>query len=179
MNSDFRGSISREGSINYIKNGLVEKVFLNSGSNGYITISYAVPQPDGTNFPDLLRLNINNGTVIKNASGIPICLCDVQPGMWIDSIFSPMTTRSIPPQSSAYVIIAKEGPQTVLNTTTDYIAFIDLENNLVYIGDPEDMSKQLRLSISPYTSILDYNGRPVFLHQLFLVKESKYCMLPL
>lgn len=87
------------GNIMHVNNALVEEVSITNRSRntGYLIISYAVPMQNDMVSIELFRLNVNKSTVVLNSLGMPMCLCDVRQGMWIDAFISPAVTRSIPP----------------------------------------------------------------------------------
>ncbi len=166
MNHDNRGTISQKGNIMHVENALVEEVSTPNSRTGYLLVSYAVFRPNQMTFIELLRLNISNSTAILNSLGLPMCLCDIRKGMWIDSLFSPIMTRSIPPQSTAFLIVARREPQSPLSITTDRIAMVDVPNNFLYTGNPNDINSQMRFSISQTTTFSDRNGNPTSLRSL-------------
>lgn len=161
MSYDNRGTMSQTGSVMRIDNALVEEISSSNRDSGYIVLSYAIPEANGTIFIDLLRLNISRRTVILNSFGLPMCLCDIREDMWIDAVFSPAMTRSIPPQSNAFLIVARREPQSSVTVTTDWIAKIDADNRFLYTGNPYDINSQIRFVVSDSTSVNDRNGNPI------------------
>lgn len=111
MYDDPRGTITQQGYFMRIDNALVEEVSCQNRNNGYMIVSYAIPQNDGSVSIENLRLNLNRNTVVLNAYGRNICACCVQKGMWINVVFSSRLTRSIPPQSNAYFVTVQQSPQ--------------------------------------------------------------------
>lgn len=166
MNSDPRGIIVSQGNIMRIDNALVEGSFCINKSNGYILISYSVPKANNIVSIQNIRLNISRDTVILNSSGQRMCTCCIQEGMWVNVVFSARMTRSIPPQSNAFLIIVQRRPQLSSSVTTDRIAFIDTENNFLYTGNPNDINSQTRFVFTDATSIRDRAGRSINLHAL-------------
>lgn len=155
---DPRGTIMQSGNIMHVDNAFVEEVSITNCSRGYLLVSYAVPGPNGIISIELLRLNVNKNTIIMNAFGTHIHLCDIHEGMWIDSLFSSAMTRSIPPQSSAFLIIARRQTQPSASVTTDRVAMVDVNNGFLYTGNPHIINTQMRFVISDTTVILDRNG---------------------
>lgn len=166
MNNDNRGTISQQGSIMRVDNALVEEVSTQNRTTGHLLISYAVPKSNRMTSIELLLLNISRNTVILNSLGLRMCLSDIRTGMWIDSIFSPIMTRSIPPRSNAFLVVARRELQSSVSVTTDRIAMIDANNNFLYTGSPNNSNSQVRFVISNSTVISDRNGNPVNLHLL-------------
>lgn len=153
------GTITPLGQILKVENALVTEVFLRSRITGYLGIIFAWPEVN-EDFAESLRLNASFDTDILNSSGQHMCLCDIKEGMWIDSLFSPIMENRIPPQSNAYLIVARNYNQPPLNFTVDQIAKVDINNFLLYTGDPDNEDNQIKFTISSATSIRDKNGYP-------------------
>lgn len=112
MANDNRGPITQQGNYLRINNALVEDVSQTTRNTGSIIVSYSVPAPNGRTAIEQLQLNVNNNTFIQGQFGLPLCFCELRQGMWIDVTFSSAMTRSIPPQSNAFMIIVRRMPQT-------------------------------------------------------------------
>lgn len=166
MSNDSRGSIVRQGNFLRINNAFVEEVSFQSRNTGYIVVSYSVPGPNGMTSIELLRLNVNNNTIILNTNGLPMCFCNMRQGMWTDVTFSSLMTRSIPPQANAFMIVVRQPAPPQTNTTTGRIVRVDANNNLLYTGVPNDINSQTRYIITNSTVILNRNGFPVSLRSL-------------
>lgn len=167
MNQENRGTIIRQGGILRVENALAEDVVMQTENTGFMVISYAVTEPGHTISIQTLRLNVNRHTAILNSFGQTVCLCEIQKGMWIDAVFSPMMTRSIPPQSSAFLIMIRRGNSASGTTvTTDRIAWIDFDNHFLYTGNRNDINSQIRFTISDTTVITDRSGKPFSLRFL-------------
>jgi len=87
--------------------------------------------------------------------------------MLVDAVFSTIMTRSYPPQSNAFSITVKT-PEMPYDVTVDRIIDIDLDNNFLYTGDPNDMLNQMRFVITDSTVILDRRGNRIQLENLRL-----------
>lgn len=164
--SDNRGTISQKGNILRVDNAFVEEVYVSNRNTGYILISYTVPRPNNMISIELVRLNISRNTAILNSFGLPVCLCDIHEGMWVDALFSPIMTRSNPPQSNAFLIVVQRRMQPSMNVTTNRVAMVDLNNNFLYTGNPNNINSQMRFVISNTTVILNRNGNPIGLSSL-------------
>ncbi|MBE7718892.1 MAG: hypothetical protein E7243_05170 [Lacrimispora celerecrescens] len=160
-----RGSIKKTGSILRIENALVEDIYTPNSRTGYILVSYVTPSQNEMVYIDLLRLNIGWDTILINQFGDPISLCVVRKGMWVNAEFSAAMTRSIPPQSRAYRVVAMV-QKPLFRTTTDRIASVDIENSFINTGDPEDETDQIKFVISGATEILDQNDNPILISDL-------------
>lgn len=163
---DTRGTISQSGNIMRVDNALVEEVSSTSRNTGHLLISYAVPGSNGMISIELLRLNISRNTVITNSLGLPMCLCDIRKGMWIDGLFSSIMTKSNPPQANAFLIVARKQAQPSMNVTTDRVAMVDVNNGFLYTGNPHNINTQMKFVITDNTIILNRNGIPIGLHLL-------------
>ncbi len=166
MNNNSRGFISRLGGVMRVDNALVEDVFVQDRTNGFILISYSVSGSNQMTFIENLRLNIGRNTVVLNAAGIPMCFCDIRRGMWVDAVFSSAMTRSIPPQSNAFLIRARREIRPPMNVTTGRVAFVNVRQNVLTIGNPNDINSQTRFIITDSTVISGRNGNPIPLRSL-------------
>ena len=166
MNTDPRGTMVQQGNIIRIDNALVEEVVCFTNFNGYILISYAVPQKNQTISIETIRLNLNQNTVVLNASGQRLCPCCIQKGLWINAIFSARMTRSIPPQSNAFLILIQRNPKAPSSTTTGRISFVDVRNSAIYTGNLNNINSQTKDMITEQTSIINRSGRPISLQNL-------------
>ncbi|MDD4773213.1 MAG: hypothetical protein PHZ09_06360 [Eubacteriales bacterium] len=169
-NADRRGAMVPVGRDWRIDNALVEEVRARNDRNGYILVSYAARGANNMTYIELLRLNVGRNTVIRTRNGRRLGLRDIRPGMFIDTEFSGAMTRSIPPQANAYRITADAREQTTLpggrRTTMAPIVSVDALNNSLLVGDREDVSDQIRLTVSSNTRILNRAGRPIPLRHL-------------
>lgn len=166
MPNDPRGTIVRQGNVLRIDPALVEDASCRNNSNGTILISYSMPAANQAVFIQTLQLNVNNNTLIINPLGRRVGLCQIQPGMWINAVFSPRMTRSIPPQSNAIMIVVQSPLQTSSSVTTDRIVSVDPRNNLILTGNPVNPNKQIRFAVPDTTPIIDRAGRPISLRLL-------------
>ena len=141
MDRDPRGTISQQGNVMRIDNAFVEEVVpANRSSNGYLLVSYATAGANRTTSIQNLRLNITRNTVLLDSLGRQIRLSDIRKGMWVNVVFSSAMTRSIPPQSTAFLIVARRDFQTSSSsTTTGRVAMVDPLNEILYTA-PADRS---------------------------------------
>lgn len=112
MNNDPRGNIFSQRDFMRIDNALIEEVVTSDNRTGHILVSYAVREPNFVTTVQTLQLNVGPDTIILGPFGMRICLCRLRRGMWINAVFSRAMTASIPPQSSAILIMV---PQQHLN----------------------------------------------------------------
>lgn len=153
MDRDPRGTISQQGNVMRIDNAFVEEVVpANRSSNGYLLVSYATAGANRTTSIQNLRLNITRNTVLLDSLGRQIRLSDIRKGMWVNVVFSSAMTRSIPPQSTAFLIVARRDFQTSSSTTTTgRVAMVDPVNEILYTGNPFDVNSQTKYLLSNAT----------------------------
>lgn len=156
-NEDARGMITVNGSIMEVQNALVEDMYTSNSRTGYLIISYADPGENDMINIELIQLNIGWETLLFDQFGEAISLCSITKGTYVNATFSTMMTRSIPPQSNAYRIIAMVEASSY-RITTDRILWVDTDNHFVYTGNPNDENEQMRFVISSATEIIDENG---------------------
>ncbi|PWM46105.1 MAG: hypothetical protein DBX47_02895 [Clostridiales bacterium] len=149
-----------------IENALVEDVYIENPGTGYIIVSYRMTEKND-NIPNIgpLRLNISKRTKIKNQFGENLKLHDIKRGMRVDAAFSAAITRSIPPQSSAFKIIALTDESSV-KTTTDRVIKVDVPGGFLYTGNPFNPLNQMKFAINNATVITDKYGDRIHLHNL-------------
>nr|WP_314464120.1 hypothetical protein [uncultured Clostridium sp.] len=157
---DARGMITVNGSIMEIQNALVEDMYTSNSRTGYLIISYADPGENDMLNIELIQLNIGWETLLIDQFGETISLCSITKGTYVNATFSSIMTRSIPPQSNAYRIIAMSAASSY-RITTDRILWVDTDNHFVYTGNPNDENSQMRFVITSATEIIDENGNPL------------------
>ena len=161
MSSDNRGSIVRQGNLLRIDNALIEEVSFTTRNTGYLLVSYSSQRQNGLTFIEVIRLNVSNSTVIINSSGARVCFCDLRKGMRINVTFSPNMTRSIPPQSNAFMIVTRRAAAPSTSVTTGRVVRVDPINNVLVTGIPNIPGSQTRFIVTNSTVIRDRNGFPV------------------
>lgn len=170
MNTDPRGTIITQGGISRINNALVEDASCSNNSNGFILISYAVRERNTTSIQNI-RLNLTRNTIILNSSGQNMCMCCIQKGMWVNVVFSSRLTRSIPPQSTAYLVMVLRNSQQPqpprppqrpgTAVTTGRIVLVDFDNNYFITANPDNINEQTRFNITQTTAFTNRFGGPV------------------
>ncbi|MDF2888256.1 MAG: hypothetical protein K0R23_2641 [Lacrimispora sp.] len=164
-NEDARGMITMSGSIMEVQNALVEEMYTPNSRTGYLIISYADPGENDMINIELIQLNIGWETILIDQFGEAISLCSITKGSYVNATFSTVMTRSIPPQSNAYRVIAMVDSLSY-RITTDRILLVDSDNHFVYTGNPNDESDQMRYVITSATDIVDEDGNPLTLDDL-------------
>lgn len=159
-----RGTLFQLGNAMQVENALAEEVSVTNNTTGYIIISYTDGSANGAESLQYLRLNVNNNTGIVNLAGGCNCLSDIREGMWIDAIFSPQMTRSIPPQSNAFLILARRGLPASTETTTARI--LNIGENAFLAGNPRNMHNQTLFLVTEHTVVRNRMGNPIALSNL-------------
>ena len=153
------------GSIMEVQNALVEEMYTPNSRTGYLIISYADPGENDMINIELIQLNIGWETILIDQFGEAISLCSITKGSYVNATFSTVMTRSIPPQSNAYRVIAMVDSLSY-RITTDRILLVDSDNHFVYTGNPNDESDQMRYVITSATDIVGEDGNPLTLDDL-------------
>lgn len=111
--------------------------------------------------PDqMIRLNVGNNTVILDENNNRILLRDLQKGMVVNAAFSNATTRSIPPQSAAYVIQVIGRPLED-QVTVGRIVDIDRQNRSFTTISDGNISSVIRFHLADDAKIFNSFGRPM------------------
>ena len=142
-----------------ITNAIIETV--ESGRSGsFVVVSYS-DCPNCNRDNQTIRLNISGNTIIMDENSNRIPVTDLRPGMTVNAAFSNATTRSIPPQSAAYVIQVIRRPQNNDNITVGRIVDIDRQNrNFTTVSDV-NLSSVVRFNVSDNAQIINGFGRPM------------------
>ncbi|MDE6434669.1 MAG: hypothetical protein K2L07_10640 [Lachnospiraceae bacterium] len=122
-----------------------------------VTISYHDCE-DCIRPEDLVRLVVNRDTVIHDERGRNIPVSELEQGMIVDASFSSAMTRSIPPQTQAFLIrvIRRSNRNT---TTTGRITEVNNRGNYIITMSSLNPSSRIRFNLSPNTILLDPSGR--------------------
>lgn len=164
-----------------IENAIVEEVFEGSRGDGYILVSRGVPGTNNMLYKELLRLNISRRTRIKNPRGRNVRLGDIESGMRINAIHSPVVTRSIPPQTEAYEITVLTAAQPH-SITTDRLVRVEPRNNILVTGNPRVPEEQKRFLVTEDTVIRNQLGQRIRLidlepGQLLRIEHAEFTIL--
>lgn len=151
-------SFSPGNSIVNITNGVISNITFESNT-AFVTISY-IDRRNRRDTEDTIRLVAGPQTVILDENGNPIKARTLRTGMTVNASFSSAMTKSIPPQSVAYLIRIIKRPERD-NITTGRIIDINKQNrNFTTISDG-NISSIIRFNVSNDTTILDRFGRPM------------------
>lgn len=161
MNQDPRGTIVEQGNTMRINPALIEEVSCTDNSGGHIIVSYSVPDRNQGVSIQKLRLNVNENTSILGPRGQNMCLCCLQPGMLVNVIFSSRMTRSIPPQSNAFLITVQRTAKPSSFVSAGRIVLIDFDSRTFITEDLPDRRSQTRYVTTDTTTFTNLAGAPI------------------
>lgn len=141
-----------------ITNGTIDEI--ETGRNGsFVLVSYR-DCPNCSRDNQAIRLNVGNNTVIMDENSNRIPLTDLRAGMTVNAAFSNATTRSIPPQSAAYVIQVVGRPRND-NVTKGRIVDVNRQNRSFTTISDGKASSIMRFNVADDAQILNGMGRPM------------------
>lgn len=149
----------------HISNGTIEEI-LSEGNTAFVTITY-MDMSGNRRREQRVTLIVRPRTIIFNTNGVPVPPSALRVGMIIDASFSSAMTRSIPPQTTAYMIkIVRQGVPE--NVTVGRILDIDRNNRSFTTISDRDRSSIIRFNLGENVRILDRFGRSVNFSRLAL-----------
>lgn len=153
-----------------VEDAVIEEIFQDNNVS-YVTISYGVLGDFNTINMELVRLVVDRNTIIRDRRGRRMGVRDLRVGNVVDASFSTAMTRSIPPQSRAFVItVIREYVNPIQpgfpNIVEDRIMEVDRNNNFLITGNPFDMMSQMRFVVDNSTEIFDRRGNRIRLRDL-------------
>lgn len=125
----------------------------------FVTISYndciGCARPE-----DMVRLVVGRNTIIHDERGRNIRASELERGMIVDASFSSVMTRSIPPQSQAFLIRVVR--RNIRNeTTTGRIVEVNNRGNYIVTMNNFNPASAIRFNLSPQTVIRNSTGRRI------------------
>ena len=141
-----------------ITNGTIESV--ETGRDGSFVLVSGTDCPGCGRDRQTIRLNVGNNTAILDENNNRIPLTDLRAGMTVNAAFSNATTRSIPPQSLAYVIqvVRRSGSD---NVTVGRIVHVDRQNRSFTTVSDGNFTSTIRFNLADDAQILNGMGRPM------------------
>ena len=144
--------------IKNISNATITEISRDRGTL-FVTITYREGPRNQQNEQTLL-LVITPRTIILNTNGNPIPASRLSVGMTINAVVSSATTRSIPPQTNAYLIqITRRQSQD--NITVGNILDIDRDNRSFTTISGRDFSSIIQFNVADNARILNRSGQPM------------------
>lgn len=146
----------------HVANAIIDDI--NADENvTYVTISY-VEHVNRRPANSTLRLIVGRTTTILNEMGNFIPVTELTPGMIVNATFSSATTRSLPPQSVAYLIrVVRSLPDS---TVTGNILEIDRENRTMTTIQGQNRNTIIRFNVPQNTPVFDRNGASMNFNRL-------------
>ena len=138
-----------------VTNAMITKVSSENGMS-YITINYQ----DEEGKEQTVELVLNDRTIVLGMNGIPTSEAVLTEGMTISATFSNKMTRSIPPQSTAYIIVISSWPIPE-EVTRGIILKVDRNNRSFILSNERDFSMVTQFNVSDETVILNRFGKPM------------------
>lgn len=161
---DIRQLLSHTDNALTIENAQVEDISTPKQLPRYLTVTYDAIMRDGAAAKQTLRLNTDENTTIMNAFGIQVDWADIHIGSLISAQFSADIAMSNPPQALAFIIIIQQSSRPVdAFVTTDWVASVDVQNGLIYTGNPRSLNSQKRFVVTAATQTTNQNGTPISL----------------
>lgn len=139
---------------------IIEEAVADTARTGHILITVELSDENSVIYTQQLRLNIGDDTIITDESGRFLYMYDLKEGMRINADFSAAMTRSIPPQSYAYLIVVLQNEEQV-SITADRVVGVDINNGFLTTGNPYDINDQMIFTISNETEIFDQNNNAI------------------
>lgn len=141
-----------------ISNAIIDDITSERGTT-FVTITYTARQGNRRE-EQTIRLVVRPRTIILNANGSPVTSNALREGMTINAAVSSAMTRSIPPQSVAYLIriIGRQRPDDV---TVGNILDVDRNNRSFTTISDRDFSTIIRFNVPENAIIFDRIGRPM------------------
>lgn len=164
FNDSFNNSEANQNTDSFIGSDFVINAFnaviqdiSSNRTTRFITISYE-ECVRCNNREKIVTLIADNDTIILGQRGNNIPASDLQRGMTINASFSAAMTRSIPPQSRAFVIQVVNRP-SMYNTTIGRIVATDSNNRFITVMSNSNISSIIRFNVAPNAVILTPFGR--------------------
>jgi len=175
--NDEAEALRRRNNVIFADEAVIEEIFHdNRRRTSFVTISYGVLGDFNMTHMELVTLVADSDTIIRNRCGRRISVRDLRVGNVVDAEFSAAMTRSIPPQSRAYrITVVRENVNpnpnpnpnpNIPNIVEDRVMEVDMRNNFLYTGNPNDMMSQMRFVVNNMTEIYDRRGNLISLRDL-------------
>ncbi|HAQ40061.1 MAG TPA: hypothetical protein DCM73_03985 [Clostridiales bacterium] len=160
--------ISPNNAVINVNDAVIEEIF-HDNRTSFVTISYRV-RDFNIILTELVTLVVDRNTIIRNRQGRRISVRDLTVGNVVDASFSAVMTRSIPPQSRAFMITVVREEINPLpnfpNVVEDRIMEIDTRNNFLVTGNPNDIMSQMRFVVNNMTNIFNRRGNRISFRDL-------------
>jgi hypothetical protein len=159
-----QGNNSSSNSIIRVEDATIEEIST-SNQCGYVTITYGMLGELNRIHLQVVNLIVRRNTIIRDQFGRNLQFGDLREGMLVNVEFSSAMTMSIPPQSNAFRITVIKC-NTSSNVIVDRIVRIAFNDNLLFVGNPHNLSSLVRFVITNSTIMLDRRGNKIDLSNL-------------
>lgn len=165
LSSQRNNTIDRSNTI-AVDDAVIQSVRRRQGI-GYVTIQYPVSGNNMMTYMYVVTLITGRNTRMRDQFGNSIGLRDLKEGMVVSARFSPMMTRSQPPQSRAYSItVVQENESSIIEEGR----VLEVESrrgfNYLLTGDEDNIYSQTRYTITSATLLRDRRGNPISLREI-------------
>lgn len=141
-----------------INNGRIQEISTER-RNTLVTVRYREPG-DGRWNEQTIVLVVGPRTTVLNQNGRRISPTELNRGMVVDAIVSSAMTRSIPPQTTAYVIRIVRRSQADEFTTGRILDINRGDRNFTTISDG-NLASIVRFNLANNAGIIGRSGRPI------------------
>ncbi|MDE7323731.1 MAG: hypothetical protein K2N73_13640 [Lachnospiraceae bacterium] len=142
-----------------ITNGVIENVEM--GRNGSFVLVSSAECPSCGREKQTIRLNVGNNTAMLDENNNRIPITDLRTGMMVNAAFSNAMTRSIPPQSLAYVIQVVGRHSSNSGVTVGRIVNVDRQNRSFITVSDGNFASTVRFNMADDAQIFNALGRPM------------------
>lgn len=145
-------------SVMHISNGIIEEIS-NDRNTTFVTLVYT-ERVNNRRVEQRVRLVVNHRTSIFDEDGNFMQARDLEVGMTVNAVISSAMTRSIPPQSVAFMIRVVQRPIPD-NITVGRILEVDRGNRSFTTINDRNPSSIIRFNVPEDARILDRAGRRI------------------
>ncbi len=142
--------------ITNISNGTIENISTENNTT-LVTISYR-ERINGRNSERRARLVVGRNTTVLDENGNFVPAATLSVGMMINAVVSSAMTRSVPPQTVAFLVRIVNRPISD-NIVTGRILEVDRQNRSFTTAGGSNLSSVIRFHVPENALILDRNGR--------------------
>lgn len=130
----------------------------------YVTIAYHACRRCAQQ-GEIVTLVVSRDTIIQDEQSRRLRVGELQEGMLVDAAFSPIMTRSIPPQSQAFFIRVTQRPNSNV-TSTGRIVEVNTERNYIMTASSRNPASVIQFNLAPNIVVLAASGKRIRLSML-------------
>ncbi len=142
--------------ITHISNGTIENITTENNAS-FVTISYTERQ-NNREVPRTARLVVGRNTTVLDENGNFVPASTLTTGMIVNAVVSSAMTRSVPPQTAAYLIRIVSRPMTD-NIVNGRILEVDRQNRSFTAAGDRNLSSVIRFNVPENAAIFGRDGR--------------------